>query len=145
MIVVDSSVWFDFSMDQHARGGATRWPARRTAPRHHGGETKASGVVVRSPMPVLSLAVRQPPTATGPPPRGSKPPAAGPARNIGIAIQPAEPDSGTPGLVLSAQIRDVSMVGLSGLLLSSSFTNDSSPAAANPAPSSPLTSGRPSF
>ena len=60
-------------MDQHARGGATRWPARRKAPRHHSGETKASGVVVRSPMPVLSLAVRQPATATGLPPRGSKP------------------------------------------------------------------------
>lgn len=72
MIAVDSSVWFDFSIDQHARGGATRWPARRTAPRHHSSETKASGVVVRSPMPVFSLAVRQPPTATGPLPKGSQ-------------------------------------------------------------------------
>ncbi len=69
---------------------------------------------------------------------------ADPARNIGIAIQLADPDTATPGLVLSAQISDVSMVGPSGLLLSSSFTDGSSAAVANPAASSPLTRGRPS-
>jgi hypothetical protein len=69
---------------------------------------------------------------------------ADPARTIGIAIQLADPSAATACLVLSAQISDVSVVGPSGLLLRSSFTDGAFAAAANPAASSPLTPGRPS-